>query len=194
MTDAAPVVPFSGLVTPANAVTIARILLSPLLFIVILENEATLGTSWAAVALGALLALSDILDGKLARRSSTVSRSGAFLDPLADKIVVLGTMVCLVAVDRYYWIPVALIAAREIGISLWRVRFARIGLSVPARRSGKWKTMIQGVALCIAVVPLLENQQGVVDIALWVAVAVTLFSGWQYLRDGVSATSLSGTR
>lgn len=194
MTDAAPVVPLAGLVTPANAVTIARILLSPLLFIVILENEATLGTSWAAVALGALLALSDILDGKLARRSSTVSRSGAFLDPLADKIVVLGTMVCLVAVDRYYWIPVALIAAREIGISLWRVRFARIGLSVPARRSAKWKTMIQGVALCIAVMPLLENQQGVVDIALWVAVAVTLFSGWQYLRDGVSATSLSGTR
>jgi len=194
MTDAAPVVPVAGLVTPANAVTIARILLSPLLFIVILENEATLGTSWAAVALGALLALSDILDGKLARRSSTVSRSGAFLDPLADKIVVLGTMVCLVAVDRYYWIPVALIAAREIGISLWRVRFARIGLSVPARRSAKWKTMIQGVALCIAVVPLLENQQGVVDIALWVAVAVTLFSGWQYLRDGVSATSLNGSR
>lgn len=193
MTDAAQAVHLTGLVTPANAVTVARILLSPLLFLVILENEATLGTSWGAVALGGLLAASDVIDGRLARRSATVSRSGAFLDPLADKIAVLGTMLCLVAVDRYFWLPVALIAAREIAISLWRMRWARMGLSVPARRSAKWKTLVQGLALFLAVLPPLEDNQGVVDVALWVAVAFTLFSGWQYLRDGASATSLTGS-
>lgn len=192
MTDATHAVPLSGLVTSANAVTIARILLSPLLFLLILENEATLGTSWGAVALGALLAASDVIDGRLARRSGAVSRSGAFLDPLADKIAVLGTMFCLVAVNRYFWFPVALIAVREIAISVWRMRWARAGLSVPARRSAKWKTLVQGLALCLAVLPPLENNQSVVDIALWVAVAFTLVSGWQYLRDGANATSLTG--
>ena len=193
MTDAAQAVHVTGLVTPANAVTVARILLSPLLFLVILENEATLGTSWGAVALGGLLAASDVIDGRLARRSATVSRSGAFLDPLADKIAVLGTMFCLVAVDRYFWLPVALIAAREIAISVWRMRWARMGLSVPARRSAKWKTLVQGFALFLAVLPPLEDNQGVINVALWVAVAFTLFSGWQYLRDGASATSLTGS-
>jgi CDP-diacylglycerol--glycerol-3-phosphate 3-phosphatidyltransferase len=101
-------------------------------------------------------------------------------------------MICLVSVDRYYWLPVALIAFREIGISLWRMHFARLGLSVPARRSAKWKTLVQGVALCVAVLPLLQEQQFVVDLALWFAVGITLFSGWQYLRDGTSATSLTG--
>jgi CDP-diacylglycerol--glycerol-3-phosphate 3-phosphatidyltransferase len=193
MTDAAPhAASMAGFATPANAVTVARILLSPLLFLAILGSEATLGTSWTVVALGLLLAASDVLDGRLARHSSTVSRSGAFLDPLADKIVVLGAMLCLVAVDRYQWIPVALIAFREIGISVWRVRFARSGLSVPARRSAKLKTLIQGLALLLAVLPPLESNQGVVDAALWAAVAVTLFSGWQYLRDGASATSPTG--
>lgn len=194
MTNATHPLPLAGIATPANAVTVARILVSPLLFLVILDNELTLGTSWAAVALGFLLGASDVLDGKLARRSATVSRTGAFLDPLADKIVVLGTMACLVSVDRYNWVPVALIAAREIAISVWRMRFARIGLAIPARRSAKWKTLIQGLALFLAVLPLLETQQFVVDLALWVAVAFTLFSGWQYLRDGSSAASLTGSR
>ena len=183
----------AGLVTPANAVTITRILLSPLLFLVILENEDTLGTSWTGLALGALLAASDVIDGRLARRSATVSRTGAFLDPLADKIVVIGAMLCFVAVDRYQWLPVALIAVREIAISVWRVRWARIGLSVPARRSAKWKTTVQGLALLLAVLPPLQDHQTIVDIGLWVAVAFTLVSGWQYLRDGASATSLSGS-
>jgi CDP-diacylglycerol--glycerol-3-phosphate 3-phosphatidyltransferase len=193
MTDAAPhATSIAGFATPANAVTVARILLSPLLFLAILESEATLGTSWTVVALGLLLAASDVLDGRLARHSATVSRSGAFLDPLADKIVVLGAMFCLVAVDRYQLIPVALIAFREVGISVWRVRFARSGLSIPARRSAKLKTLVQGLALFLAVLPPLESHQGVVDVALWAAVGVTLFSGWQYLRDGAGATSLTG--
>lgn len=51
---------------------------------------------------------------------------------------------------------------------------------------------MQGLALCLAVLPPLENNQSVVDIALWVAVAFTLVSGWQYLRDGANATSLTG--
>ena len=100
---------------PANLITAARIAASPLLFWAILASDDSLGTSWLAFVLGWTFGASDFLDGYLARRFNWISRSGAFLDPLADKIVVLGSMFALVAVDRYWWLPVGLIAIRELG-------------------------------------------------------------------------------
>merc|ERR1711969_489349 len=102
------------------------------------------GASWWATALGGALALSDVVDGRLARRRGTVSRWGAFLDPLADKVVVIGVGVCLAMVGRYAWLPVVLLTVREVAITGYRLWFARRGLAVPARRSAKWKTTIQG--------------------------------------------------
>ena len=87
-------------VTPANALTLSRILLAPPLFFLVLQADETRGASWAALALGFAVGLSDHYDGTLARRQGT-TRSGAFLDPLADKVVVIGCMVCLVIVDRF---------------------------------------------------------------------------------------------
>jgi CDP-diacylglycerol--glycerol-3-phosphate 3-phosphatidyltransferase len=186
MTDAAPhATSIAGFATPANAVTVARILLSPLLFLAILESEATLGTSWTVVALGLLLAASDVLDGRLARHSATVSRSGAFLDPLADKIVVLGAMFCLVAVDRYQLIPVALIAFREIGISVWRVRFARSGLSIPARPSAKLKTLVQAVAIGLFVLPLSGGWLTTAWVIMLAAVVLTVITGIDYFVSAI---------
>ena len=140
----------------------------------------------------AVLALSDVVDGRLARRRGTVSRWGAFLDPLADKVVVIGVAVCLVSVDRYHWAPVALLALREAVITGYRLVLARQGLAVPARRSAKWKTTVQGLALMLAVAPPLEDADVVVGAALWVAVAVTLVTGAQYLLDGTRAASTTG--
>ena len=99
-----------------------------------------------AFGLGVALASTDFFDGRIARRANVVSRSGAFLDPLADKVVILGSGFCLVAVDRYWWLPVTLMAVREVGITAWRARWARHGLALPARRSAKYKTVVQGVA------------------------------------------------
>ncbi|RMH69509.1 MAG: CDP-diacylglycerol--glycerol-3-phosphate 3-phosphatidyltransferase, partial [Actinomyces sp.] len=126
--------------------------------------------------------------------ANVVSRSGAFLDPLADKVVVLGAATCLVIVERYQWLPVVLVAVREVGITVWRARWARQGLAVPARRSAKYKTFVQGAALALAVFPPLEDADAVVAAAWWVAVVFTLVTGWQYLRDGQAATSTSGER
>ena len=77
----------SARLTPANALTLARILLAPVLFVLIFAAEDTRGASWPVFTLGVLLALTDHYDGQLARRHGT-TRSGAFLDPLADKVVV----------------------------------------------------------------------------------------------------------
>jgi CDP-diacylglycerol---glycerol-3-phosphate 3-phosphatidyltransferase len=177
--------------TPANLLTLSRILLAPPLFALILNAEDTRGASWAAFAVGLFVAITDNLDGKLARRQGT-TRSGAFLDPLADKIVVLGVMVCLVSVHRYWWLPVALVAARELAVSAWRTYWARRGLAIPARRSAKYKTLVQGIALLLAVLPPLEDADAVHVIALWTAVAFTLVSGLQYAIDGQRALSRTG--
>lgn len=182
----------AGITHPANLLTITRLVLAPLLFWLVLEADATRGVSWAAFGLGVALASTDFFDGRVARRSNVVSRSGAFLDPLADKVVILGSGFCLVAVERYWWVPVTIMALRELGITAWRSRWAREGLALPARRSAKYKTLVQGIALAAAVMPTLEDQDTAIDLLLWVAVVWTVVTGVQYLIDGQSALSPTG--
>ena len=182
----------AGLTHPANILTITRMVLAPLLFWLLLEADETRGVSWAAFGLGLAMASTDFFDGKVARRANVVSRSGAFLDPLADKVVILGSGFCLVAVERYWWVPVTIIAVRELGITAWRARWAREGLSIPARRSAKYKTFVQGVALAMAVFPPLETADTAVAVALWVAVGFTVVTGVQYVIDSQSTLSRSG--
>jgi CDP-diacylglycerol--glycerol-3-phosphate 3-phosphatidyltransferase len=184
--------PLATVVSPANLVSLSRLLLSPLLSWAVLEAEGTNGTSWLAVVLGFILAASDILDGYLARIRGTVSRWGAFIDPLADKVVVIGTAICLVEIERFHFLPVVILTLREIFITLYRLLVARKGLSIPARKSAKWKTTVQGIALMIAVTPFLENSQWFVDFGLWIAAIFTVVTGIQYLMDGILATSTTG--
>ena len=182
----------ANLLHPANLLTIARLVLSPLLFLLILQAEDARGASWAAFGLGLAMGSTDFFDGRVARRANVVSRSGAFLDPLADKVVVLGAGFCLVSVGRYWWVPVTAIAVRELGITAWRARWAGEGVSIPARRSAKYKTFVQGLAMSMAVMPSLEQADAVLTAALWVAVAFTLVTGLQYMLDGRSALQRSG--
>ena len=182
----------AGMTHPANLLTIMRLLFAPLLFWLVLAAQDTRGVSWAVFGLGVALAGTDFFDGRVARRANVVSRSGAFLDPLADKVVILGSGFCLVVVERYWWLPVTIMALRELGITAWRSRWARHGLALPARRSAKYKTLVQGVALAMAVMPTLGDQDTLIDVALWIAVAWTLVSGVQYLIDGQSALSSTG--
>ena len=189
----APVAARQAAIThPANLLTITRLLFAPLLFWFVLDASNDRGASWGAFGLGVLLASTDFFDGKVARRSNVVSRIGAFLDPLADKVVILGGCVCLVYVERYWWVPVAIIAVREIGITAWRSRWARKGLSLPARQSAKYKTFVQGGALVMAVMPTLRDQDTLIVAMLWIAVAWTVVSGVQYLLDGQNALSATG--
>jgi CDP-diacylglycerol---glycerol-3-phosphate 3-phosphatidyltransferase len=175
----------TALATPANYVTIARLMLSPLLFVMITDSGAT----WMVLTFWIALCLTDGIDGILARRHGT-TRSGAFLDPLADKMLVLGALVALVALDRFAWFPVALIAAREVAISFYRAYWARRGLSIPARRSAKAKTVTQQLAVGFALAPpLADDPAWIADVTLWIAVVLTLVTGAQYLHDGSRAAA-----
>ena len=184
MTDVAATSGFgpSALLTPANAVTIGRLLLSPLLLFFIVDDVG----SWPAVTLWIALAATDGVDGWLARKHGT-TRSGAFLDPLADKILVIGAMLVLVAIDVFWWLPVALVAVREIAMSVYRSLASKSGISIPARSLAKAKTVTQSVAVGFALLPPLGAGSRIPDTVLWVAVALTLVSGLQYLVDGKRA-------
>jgi CDP-diacylglycerol--glycerol-3-phosphate 3-phosphatidyltransferase len=177
----------SALLTPANAITLARLAIVPILLTSIVET----GDAWSTLGLWILLAGSDGIDGWLARKQGT-TRSGAFLDPLADKVLVLGAMFVLVIEGFFWWLPVALIAIRELAMSAYRSYVGRRGVSIPARRSAKVKTVFQEVAVGFALLPPAQaHADWIADAVLWVAVALTLISGVQYLQDGRRSTAVA---
>lgn len=165
----------SALVTPANAVTVLRLLGAPICFGLIVAHPI----SWVTAAVWTALAGTDGIDGWLARRHGR-TESGAFLDPLADKVLVLGGLVALVSIGRFGWLPVGLIALREVAISLYRSWWARRGVSMPASPLAKAKTLTQAVAVGLAVWPPTEGSWAA-DGALWLAVVLAIWSGIQYV-------------
>ena len=170
----------SALATPANALTLARVVATPIILAMVLAE----GPAWPAVVLWVLVAATDVADGALARRQG-VTRSGAFLDPLADKVLVLGVMAALVVNERLWWLPVALIALRELAVSAYRSYVGRKGISVPARPWAKVKTVVQDVAVGVALVPATGDAwEALVVVLVWVAVVLTIVTGAQYLVDG----------
>jgi CDP-diacylglycerol---glycerol-3-phosphate 3-phosphatidyltransferase len=171
-----PVEP-SALATWANAVTVARLLLSPVMFWVIPDGDAG---SWLSFALWFVLCASDGVDGFIARRHGT-TRSGAFLDPLADKVLVLGAMFTLVGNGVFWLLPVVIIAARELIISLYRSVAGSKGVSMPASRMAKYKTLFQQLAVAFALLPLTaRSATWLWNACLWIAVLLALVSGAQY--------------
>ena len=173
----------TALATPANLVSFTRILATPLFVWLLLERSP----SWAVFFFGFALGMSDLLDGWLARRHGGTT-SGAFLDPLADKALVLGGMAALVRVGQFHLIPVVLIALRELVISIYRSAVAKRGISVPATRAAKHKTFVQLWAVGFAVTPpIAENAHWVATATLWLAVLFTLLTGVAYLRAAASA-------
>ena len=172
----------SALVTPANAVTVARLLAAPVYVLMLIAW----GASWVNVVVGFLLAASDGLDGYMARRHGT-TRSGAFLDPLADKACVLGAMITLAAQGHLPWLPVVLITAREVGMQVYRSWVGRRGVSIPARKSAKLKTLVQDIAIGTVIIPPLAHQHTLQVAMIWFACALTLYTGAEYMLDGRKA-------
>jgi CDP-diacylglycerol--glycerol-3-phosphate 3-phosphatidyltransferase len=177
----------TALATPANAVTIARLLAAPVFVAMIVIWGAT----WLNVVAGLVVAGSDGIDGYIARRQGT-TRSGAFLDPLADKAVVLGALGALAVQGHLPWLPVILIAVREVGMQLYRSWAGRSGVSIPARNSAKLKTFVQDLAIGMCIIPPLAPDHEVQLVVIWIAAALTIITGGQYVADGRRALREAG--
>lgn len=170
----------TALATPANALTMIRVIATPVLLIMVMSE----GPTWAALAVWVGVAITDVADGVVARRQGQ-TRSGAFLDPLADKVLVVGVMAALVVKSRLWWPPVVIIGVRELIVSGYRSWVGRRGVSVPARPWAKVKTVVQDAAVAMALAPLESSTyRNFVSGVLWVAVLLTVVTGAQYLIDG----------
>jgi len=167
-----------------NVLSIVRILLVPPLVVVLLTKIP--GKEWWGLGLFLLAAVMDFLDGYLARRRKQVTRLGTLLDPAADKILISAAFISLVELGLApAWIVVVIIA-REFAVSSLRSFASAEGLVIPSGFSGKVKTVVQIVAVALLII---YNQLGefrhLAPISLWVAMAVTVYSGVEYfLRFG----------
>lgn len=167
----------TAIATPANALTAIRLLLTPLVVALILSQHR----SWWLVAVWLFMAGTDWVDGRVARRhGATVS--GAFLDPLADKFLVLGAFAALIAIGTLPLIPIVVIAAREVAMSIYRSVVGTRGKSVPATRLAKAKAWVQDAVVALAVAPIMAGGiGGAFTVAmLWVATVITVVTGVQY--------------
>jgi CDP-diacylglycerol---glycerol-3-phosphate 3-phosphatidyltransferase len=169
----------AAILTPANLVTIARLLLTVPTVLLIADH----GSSWLTVSLWFVLACTDRLDGWLARRDGT-TRSGAFLDPLADKFLVIGGFAALGVTGDFSWLAVAIVAVREVGISMYRSLAARRGISLPAQQWGKWKAFFQFLAVGVVLFPPTYEWATIHDVILWIAIVLTVVSALDILRHG----------
>jgi CDP-diacylglycerol---glycerol-3-phosphate 3-phosphatidyltransferase len=153
--------------------------------ILILAEDQT--ASYVAAAIFVVGAATDGLDGYLARRHAAVTRTGQWLDPLADKILVTAAVITLVAVKDFPLWAAVVIVVREVGVSLLRAYLGLRGVAMPASRAAKVKTTLQLVAITLYILPLGSGADGVKLGFLIAAVAMTVLTGVQY---GLEARSL----
>jgi cardiolipin synthase (CMP-forming) len=177
-----------------NLLTISRIVAIPLVIAAfflppLIDPD---WARWGACVVFSAAALTDWLDGHLARRWQQQSDFGRFLDPIADKLLVAATLLMLAAFDRISHlalIPALIILAREILVSGLREHLATIRIGMPVSRMAKWKTVIQMVAIGVLIVgdsgPAWLPVQIIGEILLWIAGILTCVTGYDYLRAGL---------
>jgi len=187
----------------ANAITIARILLIPVFLVLLLSGIPQPYGDIAAAAVFILAAATDKLDGYVARRNKQITTLGQFLDPLADKLLIAAALIALVSQGRIVAWVAMLIIGREIAVSVLRIVGVSQGVSIPADKYGKLKTVLQIVYVVYVLVPtddiaeLIHVSTDVATIIQWilagVVVIVTLASGVRYFLNARGVIRMPGS-
>ena len=162
-----------------NKLTMFRVILIPF-FIVFLLVPITPYDKWIALGIFIIASLTDLLDGKIARKYNLVTNFGKFMDPLADKLLVCSALICLIELDKIPSWMVILIIAREFVISGFRLIASDNGVVIAASYFGKFKTTFQMIAVCLMIADI-EALKLITDIVLWIAVVLTVVSLIDYL-------------
>ncbi|HEY0315597.1 MAG TPA: CDP-diacylglycerol--glycerol-3-phosphate 3-phosphatidyltransferase [Sphingomonas sp.] len=180
-----------------NLLTLSRIFAVPIL-VALLWQPGWLGYLLAFL-LYCVAGITDYLDGYLARAQGAVSKLGIFLDPIADKIMIAAVIVMLISTEQaigghpvisgWHVIAALVILLREIAVSGLREFLAQLSVSVPVSKLAKWKTAFQMIALGALILAGALPQSPWIHLlglaCLWAAAALTLVTGWDYLRVGL---------
>ena len=169
-----------------NVLTFARILLIPVFVMLLIDPTPDRALSAAIVFVVA--AVTDLLDGYVARKTGQITKLGRLLDPIADKLLVLSALILLVQVDRVSALVAILIIAREVAVTGIRAIAASEGLIMSAEVTGKYKMALQVIAIVLlilegTVVEVIGNLHLAGIVTLYLSLILGYVSGAQYVRS-----------
>ncbi len=171
-----------------NKLTLARVILVPI-FVFFLLTDFVPFSPVIALVIFIAASITDALDGHIARKNNLITNFGKFLDPLADKVLVVSALLCFVELGFISSVPVIIIVAREFMVSGLRLVTANEGVVVPAGIWGKLKTAFTMVTIVVilgllCIHPLIYTLVGIIitQILIWISTALTVISGGQYLK------------
>jgi CDP-diacylglycerol--glycerol-3-phosphate 3-phosphatidyltransferase len=168
-----------------NALTIFRILALPFCAWALFQKDGQ-DPTWQIIAwtMFFVVGMTDVLDGRIARRRNQISNFGIILDPIADKAFIATALIGLSILGKMPWWVTLLILVREIGVTI--LRFAVIKREViSANRGGKLKSLLQNFSVGFYILPLPESLYLPRDILLGIAIVLTIWTGLEYFRQAM---------
>lgn len=175
-----------------NKLTVLRVLMIPFFVVFMLMDIVPGMDKWIALAIFAIASLTDLLDGKIARKYNLVTNFGKFMDPLADKLLVSSAMICLVEMGRLpAWI-VIIIISREFIISGFRLVASDSGIVIAASYWGKFKTVFQMVMIIVMIMDLGPAFVMLENILIYVALILTVVSLIDYIAKNKEVLTKGG--
>ncbi len=165
-----------------NKLTIFRVILIPFFVFFLLAPDVVPYSNYIAVAIFIVASLTDLLDGKIARKYNLVTNFGKFMDPLADKLLVCSAMICLIQTGKLAAWIVVIIIAREFIISGFRLIASDNGIVIAASYWGKFKTTFQMLMVIVLILDIQNQVFQVLGVVLtYVSLALTVISLIDYV-------------
>ena len=169
-----------------NKLTILRVIMIPFFVLALLYNGGENQTlRYVAAAIFIIASLTDMLDGKIARKYNLVTNFGKFMDPLADKLLVCSALICLVELKELPAWMVIVIISREFIISGFRLVASDNGVVIAASYWGKFKTTFQMIAVVLLIVGIPALSM-VTTAVVWIALVLTVISLVEYIAKNVN--------
>ena len=175
-----------------NKLTILRVIMIPFFVVFLLADITGSADKWIALVIFCVASLTDMLDGKIARKQNLVTNFGKFMDPLADKLLVCTALICLTAMDRLNVVVTLIIIAREFIISGFRLVASDNGIVIAANYWGKFKTVSQMALIIVKIMDLGGIFVELEAVLTLIAVALTLISLMDYIMKNNEVLTKGG--
>ena len=164
-----------------NKLTILRVIMVPFFVLFMLTDIGGSANKWISLILFVVASLTDLLDGKIARKYNLVTNFGKFMDPLADKLLVCSAMICLIEMNKLDARIVIVIISREFIISGFRLVASDSGVVIAASYWGKFKTVFQMAMIIVLIADLGGFFDMLGTVLVWAALALTIISLLDYV-------------
>lgn len=175
-----------------NKLTVLRVIMVPFFVFFMLTDVGGAANKWIALVLFIVASLTDMLDGKIARKYNLVTNFGKFMDPLADKLLVCSAMICMIPLGKLQAWFVIVIIAREFIISGFRLVAADNDIVIAASYWGKFKTVSQMFMLILLIADLGGAFNMVAQVLIWVSLVLTIVSLIDYIAKNVQVLTQGG--